>query len=642
MIVLTVVSFNGSPADDLSARFDELGGSIGRAEGNQLVLPDPERSISRQHARVVFRGGQYAIVDNGSNPIAVNNNPVPIGQEQTLWPGDLVQIGSYVLKVSQPAASGASANPFADLFGDGAQGLAAPSPGSVPGGGLAAPGAASGIAGSGASRAAADPWATPVPWNAGAQPPALAPAAPPPWASTPSPAAWAAPAPAPAPAWAAAPPTSGPSAAALIPDDWDFLAPAPPPGAAAGLPTAPAAGGMPLSAPGMDSLDDLFGLGPGQTAGDPLGAPQAQALLLQPNMAGHADPLQALAGAPAQVPASSLPDHVSELNTPMPLPARAPPPAPAEASPPPAPPRGAVFSWDNPPRDGRLVTLPGMPSPNGGAGVPPEDASPLTVIRPAARSPAPLPPPAPAPVAPAFAPAPLPPPQAVAPPAWAAAPMPAPPPVAPAAGDAPLLAALLQGLATPGLRIEQLTPGLMLLLGQLLRESTRGTVELLAARAALKREMRAMMTMIQGRENNPLKFSPTVDAALLHLLGPAVAGFMPPAPAMRDAFDDLRAHQLGVMAGMKAALDGVLQRFDPQQLEAKLSTRSGLSGLIPATRKARLWELFQQLYGQLSTEAEEDFNALFGKAFLRAYQEQLDRLQADAPPGHPHNPQPPR
>jgi type VI secretion system FHA domain protein len=117
---------------------------------------------------------------------------------------------------------------------------------------------------------------------------------------------------------------------------------------------------------------------------------------------------------------------------------------------------------------------------------------------------------------------------------------------------------------------------------------------------------------------------------------------MPPAPAMRDAFDDLRAHQLGVMAGMKAALDGVLQRFDPQQLEAKLSTRSGLSGLIPATRKARLWELFQQLYGQLSTEAEEDFNTLFGKAFLRAYQEQLDRLQADAPPGHPHNPQPPR
>ena len=172
MIVLTVVSFNGAPADDLSASFDELGGSIGRADGNQLVLPDPERSISRQHARVVFRSGQYAIVDNGSNPIAVNHNAVPIGREQTLWPGDLVQIGAYVLKVSQGAASKAAANPFADLFGEGDQGLAAPAtpaPGSRP----------------------VDPWATPVPWNAGtAAATPMAPRPPPPPPSAPPATAW--------------------------------------------------------------------------------------------------------------------------------------------------------------------------------------------------------------------------------------------------------------------------------------------------------------------------------------------------------------------------------------------------------------------------------------------------------------------
>ena len=32
---------------------------------------------------------------------------------------------------------------------------------------------------------------------------------------------------------------------------------------------------------------------------------------------------------------------------------------------------------------------------------------------------------------------------------------------------------------------------------------------------------------------------------------------------MRDAFNDLRAHQLAVMAGMRSALDSVLLRFDP-------------------------------------------------------------------------------
>jgi len=81
MIVLTVLSYSGLPAEGLSARFDELGGSIGRADNNQLVLPDPERSISRLHARVVFRGGRYAIVDNGNNPIGINGTALPSGRE---------------------------------------------------------------------------------------------------------------------------------------------------------------------------------------------------------------------------------------------------------------------------------------------------------------------------------------------------------------------------------------------------------------------------------------------------------------------------------------------------------------------------------------------------------------------------------
>jgi type VI secretion system FHA domain protein len=160
----------------------------------------------------------------------------------------------------------------------------------------------------------------------------------------------------------------------------------------------------------------------------------------------------------------------------------------------------------------------------------------------------------------------------------------------------------------------------------------RGTVELLVARAALKREMRADMTMIVARENNPLKFSPTVEVALNHLLGTQSPGFMPPAPAVRDAFDDLRAHQLGVMAGMRAALEGVLQRFDPQQLESKLTRKASISSLIPGARKARLWELFQELFTQLQSEAQDDFDELFGKAFLRAYEDQLDRLQGEPGP----------
>ena len=125
-------------------------------------------------------------------------------------------------------------------------------------------------------------------------------------------------------------------------------------------------------------------------------------------------------------------------------------------------------------------------------------------------------------------------------------------------------------------------------LGQLLRESTRGTVELLVARATFKREMRANVTMIAPRENNPLKFSPTVEVALQHLLANPAPGFMPPVTAMRDAYDDLCAHQLGVMAGMRSALEGVLKRFEPAVLEGRLAKRSALSKLLPGSGKAQL------------------------------------------------------
>jgi type VI secretion system FHA domain protein len=101
------------------------------------------------------------------------------------------------------------------------------------------------------------------------------------------------------------------------------------------------------------------------------------------------------------------------------------------------------------------------------------------------------------------------------------------------------------------------------------------------------------------------------------------------APAMRDAFDDLRAHQFGMIAGMHSALEEVLQRFDPAQLERTLGKRSSLDSLLPGSRKARLWELFEELFTQLQSEAQDNFDELFGKAFLRAYEAHIAHLRDD-------------
>ena len=288
---------------------------------------------------------------------------------------------------------------------------------------------------------------------------------------------------------------------------------------------------------------------------------------------------------PASAPQPVLPaDTVSDLHLPWQA-SLTPPSIPAPTSP-----AGAVLSWDDSMRDHKVITLPAVRQLDGDNHAPPP-----------AR-------PVPAAAAPANA----------------------------QAGDTTtLLNALMTGLGLQASPIQALTPATMQLIGELLRESTRGAVELLRARAALKQEVRAQVTMIVTQGNNPLKFSPNVDAALNHLLGPAAAGFMPPARAMRDAFDDLRAHEIGVMAGMRAALDGVLARFDPAALDSAITKRGALASLLPGSRKAQLWEQFQQLYTQLSREAADDFHTLFGKAFLQAYEAQLDLLDAEPGPGNP-------
>jgi FHA domain-containing protein len=569
MIRLTVSTFNGlAPSQPLSAQFDELGGDIGRADTNRLVLPDPERTISRVHARVLFRvHSGYGIVDQGSNAISVNGIQLGKGREAAIQPGDRIQIGGYVLLVEAAAGGAATNDPFADFFG------LAPATATQPS--------------LRRNLAAADPLG--LYGGTAARPAPMPPSAPP-----------AVPAPAPA--------VGG------IPDDWDPFAPPPPkagpaPASSAGaralgldigagapapllpdLPGAPAAGG--------DSLDALFGLG-SAPAGNPLGQSLLGGAIAQPNLAGHADPMKALGMLPA-AGGPALPDTTSELNRPfippnaplMPAASPAQRPRPTAASmdalnalDPSGTLSGAVMSWNEGAGEGRTIIRAGT--------------------KPDAPAAAPLMPPPPAPAS-----------------------APAAPATAAAAPDA-LLAAFREGLGLPHLPAGGLTPEFMRLLGQLTHESARGTVDLLVARAALKREVRAEATMIVAKENNPLKFSPTAEVALGHLLGPTVRGFIEPQRALRDAFDDLRAHQLAFLAGMRAALEGLLQRFDPASLEARLTQKSVLSSLLPAARKAQLWSVFQQEYQQIAGELADDFHQVFGREFLRAYEAQLDALSQD-------------
>lgn len=202
------------------------------------------------------------------------------------------------------------------------------------------------------------------------------------------------------------------------------------------------------------------------------------------------------------------------------------------------------------------------------------------------------------------------------------------PPTAPAAPGtdpataevAALQAALLKGLGVPDLVLPHgLDAKTMEELGRVLREMTQGTLEMLRLRSEAKSNLHADMTIIGPREVNPLKAAWDADVALRHLLAPQRVDLMGPLQAFSDAYEDLRTHDRGLAAGIDAALTGLLDRFRPEAIDARLEGRSALDRFLPGNRKARQWELLQDIYDELSREGQRDFWAVFEKEFRRAY-----------------------
>jgi len=237
-----------------------------------------------------------------------------------------------------------------------------------------------------------------------------------------------------------------------------------------------------------------------------------------------------------------------------------------------------------------------------------------------------------APVAAELPPTPSPPPiPAVVEPPPAPSPPPATAPVTvePAGLDAEaLIRAFLEGAGLPHVRptVEQRLE-MMPNLGAIFRGPVQGLTDTLRARGDIKGEFRLDRTAIGPTENNPLKTPPGksplgLEEIMALLLTRQKDAYMSPVQAVHEGFKDIKDHQVAVWAGVQTALDRLLERFDPRNLETRLH-QTVLDSILPASRKAKYWDLFTTEYQAIAREAEDDFNELFGDEFARAYEEWL-------------------
>ncbi|MEW6340674.1 MAG: type VI secretion system-associated FHA domain protein TagH [Paraburkholderia sp.] len=149
-------------------------------------------------------------------------------------------------------------------------------------------------------------------------------------------------------------------------------------------------------------------------------------------------------------------------------------------------------------------------------------------------------------------------------------------------------------------------------------------MDVLRARAELKNSFRLPATLIQRSENNPLKFAPTAQEAVRKLLAPPGNGFLAGSAALNDAAEDIRHHQMAMLAGVRSAFQSLLAQFDPARIEQETERNKRR---LPFIGRSPQWEHYKAQFEEVTRNPDECFQRLFGDEFARAYEEQLGRLK---------------
>ena len=95
--------------------------SIGRGPGVDWVLSDVNQMVSRRHCTLIFRSGEWQIIDDSANGTFPNHDEQPIGKgnRRTLRDHDRLRIGPYEIGIHlaedrHPGVGSSVDDPFAD------------------------------------------------------------------------------------------------------------------------------------------------------------------------------------------------------------------------------------------------------------------------------------------------------------------------------------------------------------------------------------------------------------------------------------------------------------------------------------------------------------------------------------------------
>ena len=160
-------------------------------------------------------------------------------------------------------------------------------------------------------------------------------------------------------------------------------------------------------------------------------------------------------------------------------------------------------------------------------------------------------------------------------------------------------------------------------LGVILRLVCANLMQLLSARAAAKVLARTGdRTLIQARDNNPLKFMPTPEEALRVILGPKSSSYLDARQTFEQTFADLKAHELATFAAMQQALIQLVEELAPEVIEKDGgASKKGFLGV----NKSKFWELYTERWNIKAASRENGMLDAFLDIFAEVYERETQR-----------------
>lgn len=147
-----------------------------------------------------------------------------------------------------------------------------------------------------------------------------------------------------------------------------------------------------------------------------------------------------------------------------------------------------------------------------------------------------------------------------------------------------------------------------------------GVMDILRQRTTVKNQLKLNHTMFQTQQNNPLKFSATIDDVMQSLFVRKSSSFLSFEESIKEVFSDTKSHERALIAGASGVLEGILDQLSPHAIKQQATEHASVAKFIPGQLDAKSWSLFLQLHNDLSEQINTKGAMALSDDFLKAYE----------------------